>query len=170
MSTSTVWIRYVFFLKSSLGIHHKTVLTEHTETDQMDCTSVGRKYYQMVCQVSFSNYFLEPFTFIFIDKQILFLGCKFFFGIQSFWILTNIIHVTSSLHSLIMKKKYRVKSHCFFLLILILHWISFKVIKVDYVFQWTNKNYKTTHALLVLILIWQIVLKIVTDTEVKWGK
>lgn len=114
MSTSTVWIRYVFFLKSSLGIHHETVLTEHTETDQMDCTSVGRKYYQMFCQVSFSNYFLEPFTFIFIDKQILFLGCKFFFGIQSFWILTNIIHVTSSLHSLIMKKKYRVKSHCFF--------------------------------------------------------
>lgn len=57
---------------------HETVLTEHTEIDQMDHSLVGRKYYQMVCQVSLKNYFLKPFTFIFIDKQILFLGCNFF--------------------------------------------------------------------------------------------
>lgn len=135
----------------------------------MDHTLVGRKYYQMVCPLSFKNHFSKPF--IFIDKKILFLGCNFFFfGIQPFWILTIIIYVTLSLHTLIMKKKVWSKISLHFLLVLILHWISFEVIKVNYTFQWTDKNYETTHALLVLSLLWQMLPKIVTDIEVKGDK
>lgn len=73
------------------------VLKELTE---MDHTSVERKYFQMVCQWSVLYFFflffflflnfIKPFIF-FLHKQ--FLGCKFFFLIQDFKILSNIIYI-----------------------------------------------------------------------------
>lgn len=137
--------KYIFFLKNSLGIH------QARQSSYRKCRN--RSHFSWHKILPFVKhlflFFFFPFFIFFLNllslfsfiSKFYFLGCKFFFGIQYFWILSSIICVTLSAHFDNERKKgYKTKFCCIFfdkiiLLILILHRIWFKIIKVNYIFQ-----------------------------------
>lgn len=141
------------------------------ELTEMYHTSVERKYFQIISQVSFSHIFLFIFFSNSLKSFILLLFSLFlykkilFFRMQIF--VCNLIFLNSVQYSLytlnlftliLKKKKYKIKLYCILfdkrvLLILILHWIWFKVIEVNYIFhKLTNPEKTHTHFLSTLQL------------------